>query len=53
MSAFNQAVNSGVETIHVSDTTFDAIHIVRDLFHGDWNYSVEAVEKPRHHTCRV
>jgi hypothetical protein len=26
--------------VRVSDAEFDAIHITRDKFHGDWNYRV-------------
>ena len=32
--------NSYPKGLMVSDATFDAINIVRDDFHGDWNYSI-------------
>ena len=26
--------------IRVSDDEFDALHLVRDAFHGEWNYAL-------------
>jgi len=33
--------NSYPKGLVVSDTDFDAINLIRDEFHGDWNYSIE------------
>ena len=33
--------NSYPKGLVVSDTDFDAINLIRDEFHGDWNYSIK------------
>jgi len=33
--------NSYPKGLVVSDTDFDAINLIRDEFHGDWNYSIQ------------
>ena len=33
--------NSYPKGLVVSDTDFDAIRLIRDEFHGDWNYAIE------------
>lgn len=33
--------NSYPKGLVVSDAAFDAINLIRDEFHGDWNYSIE------------